>query len=83
MKVSIDGLRRSATASMNVLAKTIESLINNLPENQAEELINDYNQAAQYVDIFNCVYSNNIEMFNDLSNEIEVKKLDENLCHGA
>ncbi|NIT58405.1 MAG: hypothetical protein GWN00_19915 [Aliifodinibius sp.] len=75
MKISIDGMRRSATGSMNALADTISSLLDSLPDWQAEELKESFDEAARNVDIFNCVYRDDDELFNDISEEIEVKRL--------
>jgi hypothetical protein len=77
MKVSIDGLRRSATGSMNNLANEIESIAEYLPEWKRDELFESFDDAARNVDIFNCVYSDKIEMFSDLSEKIEVRRLGE------
>lgn len=77
MKVSIDGLRRSATGSMNKLADEIESIAKYLPGWKIEELFESFDEAARDVDIFNCVYSDKIEMFSDLSKKIEVRRLGE------
>lgn len=77
MKVSIDGLRRSATGSMNALADQIEEIACDLPDWQKDRLFEAFNDAARNVDIFNCVYSDKIEMFRDLSDEIEVRRLGE------
>jgi len=75
MKVSIDGMRRSATGSMNALADTISGLLESLPDWQAEDLKESFDEAAINVDVFNCVYRDDDSLFNDLSEEIEVKRL--------
>ncbi len=69
-------MRRSATGSMNKLADVIESIRSQLSKNDAEELIEAFDDAATSVDIFNCVYDNSIENFSDLSDELEIRKLD-------
>lgn len=77
IKVSIDGLRRAATSSMNKLASEIEVIAEYLPDWKKEELFEAFDEAARDVDIFNCVYSDKIEMFSDLSEKIEVRRLSE------
>lgn len=77
MKVSMDGMRRSATAAMNELADTLTGAEEMLPRCQFELLTEAFNEAAQAVDLFNCVFSKDDELFNDLSDEIEIKRLGE------
>ncbi len=77
MQVSVDGLRRSATKTMNQLGDKIELISDYLPDFIKEELFDCFNDAARNVAIFNCVYSDKIEMFNDLSEEIDVRQLGE------
>jgi len=77
MEVNLDGLRTSATKSMNSLADEIEGLLDFLPDWKLEELKETYNDAARNVDLFNCVYSNGDTGFNDISESVEVRKLDE------
>ncbi len=76
MDVSIDGLRRSATGSMNNLADVIESICSQLSDSETEELIEAFDSAATSVDVFNCVYDNSIENFSDLSDKLEIRRLE-------
>lgn len=74
MTVSMNGMRRNATSSMNNLAQTIKEIIenNDLYEHEKEELIEKFNQAAQSVDSFNYLYDDKIEGdFDCLDIEIE------------
>jgi len=77
MEVNLDGLRTSATSHMNMLANNIENLIEYLPDWKAEELKEAYNDAARDVDLLNCIYSKEISSFNDISEKIEVRKIDQ------
>jgi len=75
MEVNLDGLRESATKSMNGLADEVEGLQEFLPDWKFEELKEAYDDAARNVDLFNCVYSNGDDGFNDISEKVEVRKL--------
>ena len=75
MEVNLDGLRTSATKSMNDLAHEVESLSEFLPDWKYEELRDAYDDAARNVDLFNCVYNSNDDGFNDISQTVEVRKL--------
>ncbi|MCK5602948.1 hypothetical protein KAR91_13785 [Candidatus Pacearchaeota archaeon] len=76
MNVNIDGLRRNATGDMNNLADVIESICRQLSDSEKEELIEAFDNAATSVDIFNCVYDDSIENFNDLSDKLEIRRLE-------
>lgn len=78
MKVSMDGLRRNATRSVNDLHRVLEDIINSgdLDCDQQEELINGFNEVSRSVGILNCVYDPDIEDdMNDLS-DLEIKYLE-------
>lgn len=75
MKVNIDGLRRSATARMNKLAETLETILTDLHEGEVEEVVDAYNEAAMMIGLLNLVYDDSTDDLNDLSGEIEVKRL--------
>lgn len=76
MDVNIDGLRRSATGDMNILANMIESICKVLPDAEAEELIEAFDNAATSVDMFNCVYDTSIENFSDMSEKLNIRRLE-------
>ena len=76
MNVNINGLRRNATGSMNKLADVIEEICRQLSEKDTDELVEAFDDAATSVDIFNCVFDNNIENFSDLSDKLEIRKLE-------
>ena len=78
MNISMDGLRKNATFSMNELYQTITNIIDedNICDCEKEELIESFNQAAQFVDTFNCIYDDDVEGdFNEL--DIDIKRLEE------
>lgn len=82
MKVSVDGIRRNATRSMNMLGNKIKQIITEEESLCIQkpslilDLINLFDSAAQDVDMFNCCFSENKEdMFNDLSNELHIMRL--------
>ena len=80
MKVSFNRMRKNATKSMNDLHSIIEDIIfkSDLDENYKEDLILRFNTAAMFVDSFNCLFDPEHENdYDDLSNEIEVNRLDE------
>lgn len=76
MKVNLDGMRMSATSSMNALANEIESSLEYLPDWKIDELKEVYNDAATSVGFFNCVYDDKNESFNDLSEKIKIRRFD-------
>lgn len=78
MKVSFDGMRTNATHSMNRLHDTIKEIIDNddLFDNEKRELIDNFNNAAMAVDIFNCLYDDDVD--GDMNNmeELSIERLD-------
>lgn len=76
MKVNIDGLRRNATGSMNNLSDVIESICEEMSSYKFDELKEAFDNAACGVDMFNCVYDNSIENFTDLSEKLNIRRLE-------
>jgi len=76
MNVNIDGLRRNATGEMNNLADIIERACFHLEEDDKEELIQAFDEAAASVDMFNCVYSDSVENFSNLSDKLNIRRLE-------
>lgn len=79
MEVSFDGLRKNATRSMNDLHTTLQRIINeyDMYERDREDLIKEFNQAAMFVDTFNCLYDDSVEGdMNDLS-DLSISRLEE------
>lgn len=77
MKACFDGMRRNATRRMNDLGCEIKELLEMAEDGKYFDkddfanLIEYFNSSAGAVDIFNCLYDNNIEDdMNDLSDEI-------------
>ena len=77
-QVSIDGLRKQATHSVNRLALSIRDALEEIDDECIlEELIENFNQVASNVGIFNCLYDNDCEGdFNDLSGRLSVDFID-------
>ncbi len=79
MNISFDGLRRNATRSMNTLQAVIENIIDDdyIQESTKEELIEAFNESAQFVDTFNCLYDDSVE--GDMNNmvDLEIKRLED------
>ena len=73
MEVNLDVLRMSATKSMSRLADEIEGLQKYLPEYKDVELKEVFDDAARSVSLFNCVYSDNDDGFNDISEKVKIK----------
>lgn len=69
MGVSIDGLRKNASRSMEELYSIINEIVadEDINEQQIEELKEKFNEASRYVSTFNCIYHPDIKDFNDLS----------------
>lgn len=76
MNVNIDGLRRNATGSMNKLADVIESICEEMSGYKIDELKEAFDEAATHVDMFNCVYSDSMENFSDLSDKLDIRRLE-------
>lgn len=81
MRVNFDGMRRNATANMNTLGKVIEEEIlsmdeYDMPLELKEKLIEAFNNAAQSVDVMNCLYDpSQEEDMNDLSDILSIDRL--------
>ena len=78
MKVNFDGLRKNATRSMNslhfVLEKVLQEYKSDFYYNEDKEIIEAFNEAAQYVDTFNCLMSES-DGYSHL--DIDIKRLEE------
>lgn len=81
MRVSFDGMRRNATSSMNRLHTVIDDILATTDEydisaTKREELTESFNDAAMFVDSFNCLYDDNVE--DDMTNlsDLEIKRLE-------
>lgn len=73
MKVSVDGLRKNMTRDINQLFRVLEGVIDmGLPYDDRKELVKAFNQVAQDIGCFNCVYSEETEDFSDLGNSLTV-----------
>lgn len=79
MNVSFDGLRTNATRSMNRLQDVIKGIIENddIYDSEKEELIEKFNEAAMFVDTFNCLYDDKVEDdFNNME-DLSIDRLED------
>ena len=81
MEANFDGMRRIATANMNVLGKFLEEeilIMDNyyIDDEIKEKLVKVFNDAAQSVDVMNCLYDDAVvDDMNDLSEVLEITPL--------
>lgn len=78
MKISFDGMRITATASMNALHETIFEIIedDDICSGIKEDLIKRFNDAAMDVNFFNCLYDNEVEDdFNEMD-DLSIKRFE-------
>lgn len=66
MNVSFDGLRKNATNAMNRLYDVLNTVLDEdthqkIDTDLKEEIIEKFNQAAMFVDTFNCLYDDSVE----------------------
>ena len=81
MNVSFDGLRTNATRSMNELSCVMTKVLalesyEEVDDYLKEDLIKAFNEAAMFVDTFNCLYDDSVE--GDMSNmeDLSIDRLD-------
>lgn len=63
MNVSFDGMRKNATRSMNELHDILKQILEeyDLYEHHADYLIKAFDNAAINVDVFNCLYDDEVQ----------------------
>lgn len=82
MEANFDGMRRIATSNMNELGKFLEEEIlimdnYDIDDTIKEKLVKAFNDAAQSVDVMNCLYDDAVvDDMNDLSEVLEIKLLE-------
>lgn len=82
MQANFDGMRRNATNGMNNLHDVLSEVLkldsyDGICDDLKERLIETYNNAAQSVDVMNCLYDPNVEGdMNDLSDALSVDRLE-------
>lgn len=82
MEANFDGMRRIATSNMNELGKFLEEKIlimdnYDIDDEIKEKLVKAFNDAAQSVDVMNCLYDDAVvDDMNDLSEVLEIKLLE-------
>ena len=79
MNVSFDGLRTNATRSMNRLHDTLKGIIENddIYDYEKEELLEKFNEAAMFVDSFNCLFDPDVEDDMNCMDELSIDRLEE------
>ncbi len=84
MKINMDGLRRNLTREFAELSEMIESISNDIRNDEVYRLgdrLNDlaeqHDQVAQNIGILNCVYDDDKEGFTDQSEILKVRFLKE------
>ena len=86
MNVNFDGMRRNATANMNELGNVIKEEIlskdsYDISDEIKEKIIEAFNNAAQSVDIMNCLYGDTEEDdMHDLSDVLSIDLLELPSC---
>lgn len=82
MNVSFDGMRRSATRSMDELCSVLREVIalksyEDVDEDMKQRIIEAFNDSAMRVDFFNCLFDDSVDGdMNNLS-DLCVDRLDE------
>lgn len=69
MRINMNYMRIQMTASLNQLGMELLGHIKHIPESERESLLMCYENLASYIDGLNCVYSDDDEMFSDISKE--------------
>lgn len=83
MNVNFDGLRRNATYAMNKLHDILNTVLDEnthqkIDNDLKKEIIEKFNQAAMFVDTFNCLYDDSVDGdMNDLSEKLCIDRLEE------
>ncbi len=75
MHVNMDHLRWQMTGALNHLGRDLVELLNTLPENKREDLMDlmdAFKNLAGYVGGLNCMYMDNDPQFNDVSEKVTV-----------
>ena len=79
MKVNFNGMRKVATSDMNRLHSVLDELLSKYSDTlspyEQEAIIEAYNRAAQSVEIFNCLYDDNVEGDMDDLSDMGVNRL--------
>lgn len=68
LKFSFDGYRRNLMRDIEELKEQVRYVANG-DNFDSDELVDKFDDVVQHVNILNCVYSNSLEEFSDLSDE--------------
>ena len=77
IKVSGDGMRQNQTNDLNRLREAIVAILDELYNDDKQELIESFDQVACNQNSFNCIYIDDDENFNDISDHYEVELIGE------
>lgn len=78
MNVNLDGLRNQLTHSFNELSADLDDAISNgeVESFRQDDLIEKLNNVGQMVGVLNCVFDNDNDGFNDLSEKLTVSLIE-------
>lgn len=82
MNVSFNGLRRNATYAMNELWDILNTVLDedthqDIDVDLKQKIIEKFNQAAMYVDSFNCLYDDSVEGDMDNLSDLSISRLED------
>ena len=81
MNVSFDGLRSNATRSMNRLYAEIKDITEKYKDDfyhgEDDDLMKAFNEAAMYVDTFNCLEDDAVKDDMNCMDDLSVNRFDE------
>lgn len=78
MNVNLDGLRSQLTQAFNELSVDLDDAISNgeVESFRQDDLIEKLNNVGQMVGVLNCVFDNDDDGFNDLSEKLTVSLIE-------
>lgn len=74
MEVSMNGLRANMVRSSNELAEIVQSIVDDESFDK-DELVAMFDNLAQDIAMFTCVFDSDNKDFSDMSDKLEVKRL--------
>ena len=83
MKVSFNGMRKNATRAMNDLKDVLDTAMmdesyQNIDVDFKVKIVEKFNQAAMFVDSFNCLFDPDTDGdMDDLSEQLSVSRLED------
>lgn len=82
MNVSFNGLRKNATYAMNQLWDILNTVLDedthqDIDVDLKKEIIKKFNDAAMFVDTFNCLYDDSVEGDMDNLSDLSISRLED------